>query len=468
MAFLTQRTKPRTISIVSVLALLVFLPLMMLAVKNIVVLITQATGTAAAIVVDTKAVLEPINTDFYHAFAQGGEESRDMLTPVVADIRALKPKVIRLDHLYDLYSVVGRSGGVLTFDFTRLDAAVDSVLATGAKPLLVLSYMPSVIAKDGNITNPPNDWNEWALVVQKTIEHYSGHAGKNISGMYYEVWNEPDLGQFGGWKYYGDKNYLTLYHWASIGANNAQNVNTFSLGGPATAGLYKEWITALVESGSRVNFLSWHTYQADPKVYDQNQRDVISWLLPYPNYTLIPLLITEFGFTGDKSTLYGAQYAAAHTAAVIRQLVTGGPRYLFSFQPVDGPNQQDGSGWGLITNPDNGLTKKPRYYVYNFIDAMAGNRLGLFGEGTWVTGFASINNTVVRTMLVNFDPNGSHTENVPVTWKNLVPGTYSLRMHYLFGTDTTTTEVTSTSVLTKTVFMTAQNAVILELSRQTQ
>ncbi len=467
MAFLTQRTQPKTISIVSALALLVFLPLMLLAVQNIAVLITRATGTPANITVDTKAVLEPINTNFYHAFSQGGEESKDMLAPVVSDVRALKPKVIRLDHLYDLYNVVGRSGTGLTFDWTRLDAAVNSILATGAEPVLALSYMPSVIAKDGVIINPPNDWNEWALVVQRTIEHYSGRSEKNISGIYYEVWNEPDLAQFGGWKYYGNKNYLTLYRYASIGASNAQGVNTFYLGGPATTGLYKEWMTALVESGNRVNFLSWHTYQADPKVYDKNQRDVMNWLMPYANYTLIPLLVTEFGFTGDKSTLYGTQYAAAHAAAVIRQLITGGPMYLFSFQPVDGPNQQNGSGWGLITNPDNGLTKKPRYYVYNFIDAMAGNRLALYGEGTWVTGFASVNNDVVRTFLVNFDRNGSHTENVPVTWENLDPGTYTLRRRYLFGTDTKTTEIATTSAMTKQIFMSAQNAVILELTKQT-
>lgn len=467
MAFLTQRTKPKTISIISVLALLVFMPLMLLAVNNIVVLLTRASGTLATIVIDTKAILEPINTDFYHAFAQGGEESKNMLAPVVSDIRALKPKFIRLDHLYDLYNVVGQNGSGLTFDWIRLDAAVDSILATGAKPVLVLSYMPSVIAKDGNIINPPNDWNQWALVVQKTIEHYSGRSGKNIIGIYYEVWNEPDLAQFGGWKYYGDKNYLTLYHWASVGANNSQGVNTFYLGGPATAGLYKEWITAIVTSGNRVNFLSWHIYQTDPKVYNTDQRNVMSWLLPYPNYTLIPTLITEFGFTGNKSTLYGTRYAAAHAIAVIRQLITGGPAYLFTFQPVDGPNQQDGSGWGLITNPDNGLTKKPRYYVYNFLDTMAGNRLALSGEGTWVTGFASIKNNIIRTLLVNFDQNGSHVENVPVTWKNLDPGTYSLRMHYLFGSDTTITEVTTTSALTKQIPVTAQNAVILELTKQT-
>ena len=465
MTFLTQQTKPRTVSLISVLALLVFLPLMLLAVQNIAVLITRATGTPANIVVDTTSVLEPIDTNFYHAFAQGGEESTDMLAPVIGDIRALRPKVIRLDHLYDHYDVVSGSGGSIAFNWTKLDAAVNSILATGARPILALSYMPSSIAQGGSVINPPNDWNDWATVVQRTIEHFSGKGERNLSGVYYEVWNEPDLAQFGGWKPGGAKSYMTLYQYASTGARRAQNVNTFYLGGPSTTGLYKTWILALVQSGARVDFLSWHTYQADPIQYDRDQRNVIEWLLPYPRFTLIPKLITEFGFTGDKSTLYGAHYAAAHAAAVIRQLITGGPTYLVSFQPKDGPGQESGNGWGLITHETNGLRKKPRYYIYNFIDTMAGSRLSLSGEGTWVTGFASVKDAVIRILLVNFDRRGSHTENVPVTFQNLEPGPYSLRTRYFLGTDTKTTEVATTSALTKQIPMTSQRVAILELSK---
>ncbi len=454
------------ISLISVLVLLVFLPLMLLAVQNIAVLITRATGIPANIVVDTTSVLEPIDTNFYHAFSQGGEESADMLAPVVGDIRALRPKVIRLDHLYDHYDVVSGSGGGISFNWSKLDAAVNSIIATGAKPVLALSYMPASIAQGGSVINPPNDWNDWATVVQKTIEHFSGKGERNLSGIYYEVWNEPDLAQFGSWKAGGDKSYITLYSHASTGARRAQNVNAFYLGGPSTTGLYKTWILALVRSGARVDFLSWHTYQADPLRYDRDQRDVIDWLLPYPSFTLIPKLITEFGFTGDKSTLYGSQYAAAHAAAVIRQLITGSPTYLLSFQPVDGPGQESGNGWGLITHPTNGLKKKPRYYIYNFIDGMAGNRLALSGEGTWVSAFASVKDAVVRVLLVNFDRKGSHAENVPVTFQNLTPGTYTLRTRYFLGTDTTTTETATGSALTKQIPMTAQRVAILELSKQ--
>lgn len=450
---LSSQTKPKLTRIVSIIALLIFMPILLYGTTEIASLLTRATGTPANIVVNTKLKLETLNLNFYHAFAQGGETSGNMLKPVAGQLAALKPRLVRIDHIYDLYNVVGKSGDQLTFNWTQLDDVVNTILATGAKPVLALSYMPSVIAKDGNIVNPPNDWNDWSKAVQRTIEHFSGRSGKNINGVYYEVWNEPDLGQFGGWRYYGDKNYITLYQYASSGARSAQGVNTFYLGGPATTGLYKEWINALINSGSRIDFLSWHSYQVDPTKYATDQQNIISWLLPYPQYTLIPKLITEFGFTGDKSTLYGSTYAAAHTSAVIRQLISGGPTYAFSFQPVDGPNQQAGDGWGLITNSDNGSKAKPRYYIYSFIDSCAGQRLSLSGEGSWVTGFASVNNNKICVMLTNFDANGTHSEAVPVTFDKLDPGNYTFCQQPFLGKNTCLTETVTGTAFQYSVLM---------------
>ncbi len=461
-----RQTSFKATQIVSLVALLVFMPLLILGTREVVTVITRASGKPANISVNAQLKLEQLDLSFYHAFSQGGEESTDMIAPVVDDIRALNPKIIRLDHLYDHHDVVGRDGSGLTFNWSKLDAAVDTILATGAKPLLALSYMPSVIAKDGIIINPPNNWDEWSLVVQRTIEHYSGRNGKNLSGVYYEVWNEPDLAQFGSWKYSGEKSYVTLYRYAAAGAGRAQNVNTFYLGGPSTTGLYKNWILALIGSGNRIDFLSWHTYQRDPARYAKDQEDLISWLLPYPKFTLIPTLITEFGITGDKSTQYGTAYAAAHAAAVIRQFISGGPTYAFSFQPKDGPNQEDGSGWGLITHENNGKRKKPRYFVYPFIDSMAGQRVSLSGEGTWVTGFASTRDNVLRVLLVNFDTRGTRSEKVPVSIDGLTPGTYTYRQRFFQGTDVTLTEQVTETSLKKEIFMPASSIVILEITRK--
>lgn len=464
MSVLIRHVGTRVTSVISLLALLVFLPLFLFVIQQTYTLLSRAAGKPANIIVDAKLPQESVKTDFYHAFAQGGEQSGDMLASITDDVRALKPKIIRLDHIYDNYRIVSRDGAGLRFDWSGLDQSIRTIQSTGAKPLLSLSYMPDVIAKDGVITNPPNDWNEWAFVVQKTIEHVSGKGGLNISGAWYEVWNEPDLEQFGKWGLSGDKNYLTLYRYAAAGASNAAGVNAFSLGGPATTGMYVNWIKALVETGTRLDFFSWHSYLADPLRFTTDQRSLIQTLLPYPEYTLRPKLITEFGFSGAKSTAYGTSYAAAYTAAVVRQLISGGPTYLFTFELKDGPQQSSGDGWGLITNDDNGLKKKPRYYVYGFLDAMSGTRLTLSGEGSWVTGFASASNEVIRIMLVNFDAQGSHTETVPVAIQNLNPGVYTVRQRFLLGRNTEETVELKETTLTAQVIMTPQSVAILEVT----
>lgn len=461
-----KTVSPRVSSLISLIALLVFLPLLVVAVYQTVTLVSRATGKPANIVVDTTTVLGSVNTDFYHAFAQGGEEATDMLAPITNQAIQLKPRIIRLDHIYDYYDVVGRDGTNLSFNFSKLDAAVNTILSVGAKPLLSLSFMPPVIAWEGKVINPPHNWDEWALVVQKTIEHYSGKSEKNITGAYYEVWNEPDLEQFGKWKLSGEKNYLTLYRYAALGAGRTRNVNTFYLGGPATTGLYKNWIIALVASGYRLDFLSWHSYLSQPKRFGEDQRNLISWLFPYPNHILLPKLITEFGFSGNKDKRYGSTYAAAYTAAVIRQLIAGGPNYLFSFQLKDGPNQESGDGWGLITHESRGKNPKPRYYVYSFLDTMAGERLNLTGEGTWVTGFASRRGQTIRTLLINFDARGSHAENVPVTFTGLEAGAYIYREHFLLGRNVTFKENVASGSLSRQVYLPAQSVAILELTKQ--
>ncbi len=177
MSMLIHHVSNRVSSIVSLIALIVFLPLLILGITQTYQLFIRATGTPADIVIDTHIPLEPIKTDFYHAFAQGGEESGDMIAPVQSEVTALRPRLIRLDHIYDLYHIVSRDGSGLHYDWSKLDAALSTIRATGAKPLLALSYMPNVIAKDGNIINPPNDWNEWASVVSQTVEHVSGRGG---------------------------------------------------------------------------------------------------------------------------------------------------------------------------------------------------------------------------------------------------------------------------------------------------
>ncbi len=424
----------------------------------------RAKEVPANIVVDALIVGNEVNLDFYHAFAQGGEEKGDMLAPAANLVKALSPKIIRLDHIFNQYNMVRRDAGQLHFDFTQIDTSIRTILSAGAVPLLSLSYMPPAIARGGNILEQPDNWNEWALVVERLIEHVSGRTGLNVSGVYYEVWNEPDLAQFGSWKTWGAKNYLTLYQYAATGAGRANNANTFYLGGPATTGMYPNWIKALAKSGSRLDFISWHGYIQNPVQYATDIQNAQLALLDYPHYAYIPLLITEFGHTGARDTGYGTMYSAVHTASTIRQLITNPPRYLFSFELIDGPGQTNGDGWGMITHEDNGLRTKPRYGVYSYMDQMMGKRVSLTGEGTEVNAWATTEGNTIKIMLVNFSSRGI-SENVPITYKNVEPGSYRFIRHQYLGNRGQETVEVSAFGLMKTVYVPAQSIVYVALEK---
>ena len=149
-------------------------------------LLVGAEGRLAAITVETDHVLGPMPAP-WRALAQGGDELTTFLDKTSGQVAGIKTAYIRIDHIYDGFDVV-KPG--LQFDWSRLDTLVDKIRAAGATPFLSLSYMPLPISKS-DIVDEPKDWNEWALVVQRTIEHFSGD--KSIPNMYYEVWNEPDL-----------------------------------------------------------------------------------------------------------------------------------------------------------------------------------------------------------------------------------------------------------------------------------
>ena len=243
-------------------------------------LFTRASSEPANIIIDTRKVIGPLQRPWRH-LAQGGEDHAWRMGTLIPKIAALHPAYIRIDHIYDFYDIVGGSSGNLTFNFSKLDGLLDDIKATGATPYISLSYMPPVISSS-DIISAPRNYSDWQLTVQKTIEHISGTRATR--DVYYEVWNEPDL--FGGWKYYGNKSYLTLYEAAARGAQNAQGVQPFKIGGPATTALYKNWFDALatdaVKNNVRLDFISWHRYDTDMDRFKKDITDARTWIQSYP------------------------------------------------------------------------------------------------------------------------------------------------------------------------------------------
>ncbi|MCB9813339.1 MAG: hypothetical protein H6772_02945 [Pseudomonadales bacterium] len=427
----------------------------------------QASGENSDIHVYTNAVLGVYHRPWRN-LAQGGEDKNWRLEPIVPQIRALNPEYIRIDHIYDFYDVVQGTSGNLSFNFSKLDLIISDILSTGAKPYIALSYMPSQLA-NGDIIGQPENYADWQLVVQRTIEHISGTRG--IADVYYEVWNEPDL--FGSWKYYGNKNYLNLYLYASRGAQNARNVQAFKLGGPATTAFYKNWIEALakfvINNNLKLDFISWHQYSTNIDQYRIDMIDVRKSMEKFPQLEpTVEFNLTEWGHDSDNNAGYDNNFSAAHTVAGSIEMV-GIIQKAFSFEIQDGKNgdnKEYWGRWGLFTHQDFGSNPKPRYFALKMLDRIPNQRVQLLGKGSWVKALAGKNlNDNIEIVLANYDSHNSHVENVPITYEDITPGTFKIVKELNNGQNYIENISTTEAKLKTTLFMPANTVGYVTLQR---
>jgi len=409
---------------------------------------TKADEKLAEIVVDVERPIGPLPRPWL-ALAQGGENLKTFMNENATQVAALKPQYIRIDHIYDQFGVVSRDGTGLKFDWTELDKVVKQITGVGAKPFLSLSYTPEVMAVT-DIISEPKDWNEWSLVVQKTIEHYSGEMGLN--NVYYEVWNEPDL--FGGWKMGGNKDYRTMYRYAAIGANRATGVRAFKIGGPATTALYKNWMDGffpyILANKLRLDFFSWHTYSLDIDKYVKDAADVDVWLEAHPEFSQVEKIVTEMGPNSERGLQNDTVVGAAHLVAVSREMMAK-IKYGFSFA-VSG-------SWGIVG--------KPRYTAMQKLNQLGDNRLGVTGEGSFVRAIGAIKDKTYQVLLTNYDPRGQHSEVVPVSFVNIAPGAYTWRTVGLGGETDKVDMATEEAVLQRNVPMAPNSVIMVELISKT-
>lgn len=405
--------------------LLIALPVGVYLVQQQAFFFGKASGQPASLVIKVNELL-PTGPQVWKNLAQGGEERGRPLQPVLNDLKVLSPDYIRIDHIYDFYNIVSRdASGGLVYNWNDLDAYVNDILSVGAKPFFSLSYMPSTLSK-GNEVDTPKNWGEWEALMKATVEHYSGRGGKGISGVYYEVWNEPDL--FGGFKIKGEKSYLELYDHSVRGIMRAQNTLLFKVGGAATTGFYPNWLKGLMEyvetEGLWLDFFSWHRYTADLDTYEQEVSLAKEIIQPHPRFTDLELIISEMGHESANDKGYDGYFGAIHTlglVAVLEDKVSRG----FSFEIKDGPGPQKLWGrWGILTHEKHGIERKDRFGSFTFLNQMEGRGVSVTGQGSWVKSFAKKDDKKIRVFVVNFDPNGTHTEAVPIKMEGLVDGEY--------------------------------------------
>jgi hypothetical protein len=198
------------------------------------------------------------------ALGQGGLSDRPMWEDRITEIRSLKPAIIRLfiQEYFDLLPERGR------YHFDTLDRSVDTILAAGAKPLMCICFKPRVLFPqiDHDIVEP-NDYGAWEELIFNLVRHYK-ERGAGI--RYWEVGNEPDIGESGGCPYrFKPESYARYYQHTAAAILRADP--DARVGGPALAGVKSPILPALLLSrlaGERLELTSSH-----PAVHGLAARD---------------------------------------------------------------------------------------------------------------------------------------------------------------------------------------------------
>jgi xylan 1,4-beta-xylosidase len=111
----------------------------------------------------------------------------------------------------------------------------------------------------------PKDYGQWQQLVTNLVKHYHDR-GAGI--RYWEVANEPDLGEGGGCPYrFQPESYVRYYrHTAAAVLRADMNAR---VGGPAVASVRSPILPALLDACRQENvplgFISWHIYSSSPQ-----------------------------------------------------------------------------------------------------------------------------------------------------------------------------------------------------------
>jgi hypothetical protein len=220
----------------------------------------------------------PMEMD-HMALGQGGLSPDPIWDSRIAEIRALHPRLIRLfvQEYFDLLPAEGQ------YHFDTLDQSIDEIIRVGAIPLLSITIKPKILyPKIDQDVIDPNDYDKWQQLIAHMVKHY---ADKGLSGLYWEVGNEGDIGESGGSPYrFTPENYVRYYRHTIEAILRADP--TAKVGGPAVANYKSEILPALIAFCDKekvpLNFVSWHIYNSDPKAIERTIVAVKAMLAQHP------------------------------------------------------------------------------------------------------------------------------------------------------------------------------------------
>lgn len=267
-----------------------------------------------------------------HSLGHGAVNSTPLPERVVAGVRKLKPRLIRifLQEYFEIYPDHG------VFDWSKLDPYMEALAQTGAKVIATINFKPPVLyPKINHSIWKPNNIEEWQNMIYQLVRRYS--VEKPIV-THWEHVNEPDIGEQGGCPFYIPTAEENFEFYTMMIKPILEASPDVKVGGPAMASYNSPILKGFVElchkNKTPLDFVSWHSYNDNPVFFKEQVEFVRKIVDIYGNGKRPDLMLNEMNKGFDFQDMANPSYflvsvedqalaprRAAHTVASILNMM---------------------------------------------------------------------------------------------------------------------------------------------------
>lgn len=384
---------------------------------------------SAALTADISHSMGSIDLTRY-ALGQGGLSDQPMFDSAVDQVHQLHPQTVRLfvQEYFNLYPAHGK------YHWTTLDKSIETILATGARPLMCLCFKPKVLFPkiDDRIVQP-NSYPEWEQLIEHLVRRCN--VEKKYGIQYWEVGNEVDIGESGGSPYkFTPDEYTEFYKHTADAILRADP--QAKVGGPALANYHSPIGTALIkycgQGKAPLSFFSWHIYSSHPDVYVKSIRTFKKELAEYPRLNQVETIIDEWNMSlsnPDLNPYFQPAFVLQMTDGFLNEGLSRSAYYHIRDYHVD-PNlfapfmSPEGTmfmahWWNTMPQYDGLFDQqgriRPAYFAFKLLSLMRGGRLQVAGTKPGIGAIASRNGPWINLVFWSFPQGERHPGTTGVT-----------------------------------------------------
>ncbi|MCC2668647.1 MAG: beta-xylosidase [Armatimonadetes bacterium] len=343
--------------------------------------------------------------------------------------------------------------GEPVYQWDSLERVLDTLVASGVKPMIVCGGVPDALAagpirrnEGGAAANRPADYARYQDMIAQMVRRLEKTYGaEEVRSWYFEAWSQPD--HEGSWEggrpapFQEDTTaamaepFHRLYDHFVAGALSVDD--KVRVGGPGLAGdvsFFRRFLEHCVRGtsfatgkpGTRVDFLSWQRYGTVPDIVRWNSelRGIVEQ--DFPALKGVQYVLSECGSGSVEGARSSSAYEAARMAALLDANARSPRPVDFIFRSGDLIDDHFNGYRSLITQIGNNTLPLPAFRLYMMLSKMGGERLKTetpAGVGAIATrSSVKAQRNATQVLLYRYDPSVLPGTGQPITVKVKIGG----------------------------------------------